>query len=123
MECIGTFLVATVAIPDCGGFDGQPMSIDAGADFHPAPQGDICCLPGLATLSYQFPELHRIQAVICFIDGVQPFFERCMTFMLADRELPDTVVDCVRIGNEEALIPDLDNIQTMVERAWAAARK
>lgn len=43
--------------------------------------------------------------------------------MLADRELPDTVVDCVRIGNEEALIPDLDNIQAMVERAWAATRK
>jgi len=43
--------------------------------------------------------------------------------MLGDRDLPDTVADCVRIGNEEALIPDLENIQTMVEKAWAAARK
>ncbi len=43
--------------------------------------------------------------------------------VLGDRELPDTVADCVRIGNEEALIPDLENIQTMVGKAWAAVGK
>ncbi len=43
--------------------------------------------------------------------------------MLGDRVLPRTVADCVRIGNEEALIPDLESIQTMVGKAWAAVRK
>jgi len=43
--------------------------------------------------------------------------------MLAERELPDTVADRVKIGNEEALLPDLENIQTMVGKAWAAVKK
>jgi len=43
--------------------------------------------------------------------------------VLGNRELPDTVADCVQIGNEQALIPDLENIQTMVGEAWAAVRK
>ncbi len=43
--------------------------------------------------------------------------------MLGERELPDTVVDCVKIGNEEALLPDLEKIQVMVGKAWAAVRK
>ncbi|GMQ88075.1 MAG: chemotaxis protein CheW [Gammaproteobacteria bacterium] len=43
--------------------------------------------------------------------------------VLGDRGLPDTVADCVQIGNEEALIPDLENIQTLVGKAWAAAGK
>jgi chemosensory pili system protein ChpC len=38
--------------------------------------------------------------------------------LLALRSLPDTVADCVQIGNEEALIPDLGVIQTMVESSW-----
>jgi chemosensory pili system protein ChpC len=38
--------------------------------------------------------------------------------LLATRSLPDTVADCVQIGNEEALIPDLEIIQTMVETSW-----
>ncbi len=43
--------------------------------------------------------------------------------MRGDRVLPGTVADCVRIGNEEALIPDLESIQAMVGKAWAAVRK
>jgi len=39
--------------------------------------------------------------------------------MLAARSLPDTVADCVQIGNEEALIPNLEIIQTLVESSWA----
>ena len=38
--------------------------------------------------------------------------------LLATKSLPDTVADCVRIGKEEAVIPDLEIIQTMVESAW-----
>lgn len=38
--------------------------------------------------------------------------------MAAARTLPDTVADCVQIGSEEALIPDLTVIQTLVEKAW-----
>ena len=38
--------------------------------------------------------------------------------LLATRSLPDTVADCVQIGNEEAFIPDLEIIQTMVESSW-----
>ena len=36
----------------------------------------------------------------------------------AQRNLPDSVADCVQIGNEEALIPNLGVIQTMVEASW-----
>lgn len=43
--------------------------------------------------------------------------------ILGDRELPDTVADCVKIGNEEALVPDLERIQMMVGKAWAAVSK
>ncbi|GMQ89214.1 MAG: chemotaxis protein CheW [Gammaproteobacteria bacterium] len=43
--------------------------------------------------------------------------------ILGERELPDTVADCVRIGNEEALVPDLEKIQTMVGKAWVAVKK
>jgi len=43
--------------------------------------------------------------------------------MLGDRELPDAVADCVRIGNEEALVPDLESIQVLVGKAWAAVGK
>ena len=43
--------------------------------------------------------------------------------MLGDRVLPRTVADCVRIGNEEAFIPDLESIQEMVGKAWAEVRK
>lgn len=35
------------------------------------------------------------------------------------RTLPDTVADCVQIGNEEALIPNIAVIQALVEKAWA----
>jgi chemosensory pili system protein ChpC len=38
--------------------------------------------------------------------------------LLSDREMPDTVADCVQIGNEEALIPNLAVIQTLVETNW-----
>lgn len=36
----------------------------------------------------------------------------------ADRDFPRTVADCVQIGSEEALIPDLEVIQTLVEDVW-----
>lgn len=39
--------------------------------------------------------------------------------LLPVRSLPDTVADCIQIGNEEALIPDLEIIQTMAEEAWS----
>lgn len=38
--------------------------------------------------------------------------------ILENRSLPNTVEDCVRIGNEEALIPNLEIIQTLLEEAW-----
>lgn len=37
----------------------------------------------------------------------------------AERTLPDTVADCVKIGREEALIPNLGVIQALVEKTWA----
>jgi len=37
----------------------------------------------------------------------------------AVRSLPDTVTDCIRIGNEEALIPNLEIIQKRVETGCA----
>lgn len=42
--------------------------------------------------------------------------------MLAARSLPDTVADCVQIGNEEALIPNLEIIQALVESSWMKFR-
>ena len=38
--------------------------------------------------------------------------------LLSEKNLPDTVADCVQIGSEEALIPNLDIIQNMVEAVW-----
>ena len=35
-----------------------------------------------------------------------------------DRDFPPTVADCVLIGSEEALIPDLEVVQALVEQAW-----
>jgi chemosensory pili system protein ChpC len=34
------------------------------------------------------------------------------------RTLPETVADCVQIGSEEALIPNLAVIQALVEKTW-----
>lgn len=39
------------------------------------------------------------------------------------RTLPDSVADCVQIGNEEALIPDLDIVQNVVASAWKSLRR
>jgi len=36
----------------------------------------------------------------------------------AARTLPDTVADCVQMGREEALIPNLSVIQALVEKTW-----
>jgi len=36
----------------------------------------------------------------------------------AARTLPDTVADCVQIGNEEALIPNIAVIHALVEKTW-----
>ena len=36
----------------------------------------------------------------------------------SDRDFPRTVADCVQIGSEEALIPDLEAVQALVEEAW-----
>jgi len=38
--------------------------------------------------------------------------------LAAVRTLPASVADCVQIGSEEALIPDLDIVQTVVASAW-----
>jgi chemosensory pili system protein ChpC len=38
------------------------------------------------------------------------------------RTLPNSVADCVQIGNEEALIPDLDIVQSVVASAWKRFR-
>ena len=38
--------------------------------------------------------------------------------MLSTKNLPETVADCVQIGSEEALIPNLEVIQTLIERSW-----
>lgn len=43
--------------------------------------------------------------------------------LLAVRNLPDTVADCIQIGNEEALVPELEIIQTLVETSWAELRR
>ena len=39
----------------------------------------------------------------------------------AARTLPDTVADCVQIGRDEALIPNLTVIQALVGKTWAKA--
>jgi hypothetical protein len=38
--------------------------------------------------------------------------------IIESKSLPNTVADCVTIGSEEALIPNLEVIQTLLERAW-----
>jgi len=38
--------------------------------------------------------------------------------LMAANNLPDTVADCVQIGSEQALIPNLDVIQTVVSEVW-----
>ncbi|WP_455235141.1 chemotaxis protein CheW [Thiogranum longum] len=38
--------------------------------------------------------------------------------LMNTKYLPDTVADCVRIGSEEALIPNLEIIQSLVEQNW-----
>ena len=38
--------------------------------------------------------------------------------LAATRTLPGSVADCVQIGSEEALIPDLDVVQSVVASAW-----
>lgn len=38
--------------------------------------------------------------------------------LLTGKNLPDTVADRVRIGDEEGLIPDLETIQGIVEAGW-----
>jgi chemosensory pili system protein ChpC len=38
--------------------------------------------------------------------------------LAATRTLPESVADCVQIGSEEALIPDLDIVQGLVASAW-----
>jgi chemosensory pili system protein ChpC len=43
--------------------------------------------------------------------------------LLAVRSLPDTVADCIQIGNEEALIPDLEAIQAMIETSWGKLQR
>ena len=40
--------------------------------------------------------------------------------MLSTKSVPETVADCVQIGSEEALIPNLEVIQTLIESAWRA---
>jgi chemosensory pili system protein ChpC len=39
------------------------------------------------------------------------------------KDLPDTVADCVKAGEDEALIPQLEAIQTLIEDAWTDCRR
>ena len=39
----------------------------------------------------------------------------------AARTLPETVADCVQIGSEDALIPNIAVIQALVEKTWEKA--
>jgi chemosensory pili system protein ChpC len=36
----------------------------------------------------------------------------------SDRNIPATVADCLELDSEEALIPDLEVLQALVEEAW-----
>ena len=36
----------------------------------------------------------------------------------AEKTLPDTVAECVQIGSEEALIPNLEVVQALVAETW-----
>ena len=38
--------------------------------------------------------------------------------LMAANNLPDTVADCVQIGSEQALIPNLEVVQTVVAGVW-----
>ena len=38
--------------------------------------------------------------------------------LMAANNLPDTVADCVQIGSEQALIPDMEVVQTVVSGVW-----
>ncbi len=38
--------------------------------------------------------------------------------LVSTRNLPDSVADCIQIGSEEALIPDLEIIQALIETGW-----
>jgi chemosensory pili system protein ChpC len=38
--------------------------------------------------------------------------------LMAANNLPDTVADCVQIGSEQALIPNLEVVQTVVAEVW-----
>lgn len=38
--------------------------------------------------------------------------------LMAANNLPDTVADCVQIGSEQALIPNLEVVQTVVGEVW-----
>ncbi len=40
--------------------------------------------------------------------------------ILESRNMPETVEDCVRIGSEEAFIPNLELIQTLLESEWGS---
>lgn len=38
--------------------------------------------------------------------------------LMATNNLPDTVADCVQIGSEQALVPNLEVVQTVVSKVW-----
>ncbi len=38
--------------------------------------------------------------------------------LMAANNLPDTVADCVQIGSEQALIPNMEVVQTVVSGVW-----
>lgn len=38
--------------------------------------------------------------------------------LMETNNLPDTVADCVQIGSEQALIPDLQVVQSVVAKVW-----
>ena len=64
-------------------------------------------LPFFATVTAGIPRLFSADA------------DALGTSVRSERNFPATVADCVEIGAEEALIPDLEAVQELVEAAWS----
>jgi len=63
-------------------------------------------LPFFATVTAGIPRLFNADA------------DALGSSLRSERNLPATVADCVEIDGEEALIPDLEAVQALVEEAW-----
>ena len=66
-------------------------------------------LPFFATLSAGIPRLVNADA------------DMLGSSLLGGRDFEPLVADCVQLGGEEVLIPDLEAIQQLIEQAWCSA--